>query len=179
MHLSYGLRLPTDVRHVPVVRHLATATLTELGVSPDSIDDIALAVTEACSNVVQHAGSGADFEVRVSVEGEWCRIEVVDGGGGFDPARAAAEVLAEGPSSDLTHGRGLGLMRILVDQLHFEPGEAGTTVVLVKHLRLRSGSVLAAQHRDTSAGAPGGPDAPGEVAQGAPSASGQDVREGA
>ncbi|MEH3077862.1 MAG: ATP-binding protein [Quadrisphaera sp.] len=58
------------MRHVPVVRHLATATLTELGVSPDSIDDIALAVTEACSNVVQHAGSGADFEVRVSVEGE-------------------------------------------------------------------------------------------------------------
>jgi serine/threonine-protein kinase RsbW len=150
VHLSYGLRLPTDVRHVPVVRHLATATLSELGVSPDSIDDIALAVTEACSNVVQHAGSGADFEVRVSVEGEWCRIEVIDGGG-FDPARAAAEVLAEGPSSDLTHGRGLGLMRILVDQLHFEPGEAGTTVVLVKHLRLLDGSVLAASVRSAAA----------------------------
>ncbi|MGQ7296646.1 ATP-binding protein [Quadrisphaera sp. KR29] len=159
MHLSYGLRLPTDVRHVPVVRHLATATLTELGVNRQSIDDIALAVTEACSNVVQHAGAGADFEVRIRVEGEWCRIEVVDGGGGFDPARAAAEVLAEGPSSDLTHGRGLGLMRILVDQLHFEPGESGTTVVLVKHLGLRSGSVLAA-----GAAAAGGEAAAGELA---------------
>ncbi|PWJ54624.1 serine/threonine-protein kinase RsbW [Quadrisphaera granulorum] len=143
MHLSYGLRLPTDVRHVPVVRHLAIATLTELGVSRGSIDDIALAVTEACSNVVQHAGGG-DFEVRVSVEGEWCRIEVLDGGAGFDPAEASAAVLAEGPSADLTHGRGLGLMRILVDQLHFEPRDGGTTVVLLKHLVLREGSVLAA-----------------------------------
>ncbi len=143
MHLSYGLRLPTDVRHVPVVRHLATATLRELGVRRESIDDIALAVTEACANIVQHAGSAGDFEVRVSVEGEWCRIEVVDGGTGFDPVQAAAALEVErGDGADLTHGRGLGLMRVLVDELHFEPGESGTTVVLLKHLGLRDGSVL-------------------------------------
>ncbi len=73
-----------------MVRHLATATLRELGVRRESIDDIALAVTEACANVVQHAGpslSGhSDFEVRVSVEDVWCRIEVVDSGAGSTPS---------------------------------------------------------------------------------------------
>ncbi|MEH3077863.1 MAG: hypothetical protein PGN11_14540 [Quadrisphaera sp.] len=49
----------------------------------------------------------------------------------------------------------------------------------MKHLRLRSGSVLAAQHRDTSASARAARPPPDEVAQGEPSASGQDVREGA
>ena len=162
MHLSYGLRLPTDVRHVPVVRHLATATLRELGVRRESIDDIALAVTEACANVVdQSGGEGdpaseeSDFEVRVSVEGVWCRIEVVDSGGGFDPEQAALDVREEGPIAELTHGRGLGLMRVLMDELHFEPGENGTTVVLLKRLQLREGSVLAAQGPGTPVGGTG------------------------
>lgn len=144
MQLSYGLRLPTDVRCVSVVRRLCVATLTELGADQDSTDDIALAVTEACANVVQHAGTDDDFEVRVTVDGPECRIEVADNGRGIDdPALASLAVDEELHQPDpLTHGRGIGLMRILVDELDFALDEGGTTVVLVKRLELLPGSVL-------------------------------------
>ena len=140
MQLSYGLRLPTDLRHVSVVRRLCVTTLGELGVQRDSIDDIALAVTEACGNVVEHARSQDDFEVRVSVDGAVCTIEVIDVGTGFDPA--LAERLVVDSDDPLTHGRGLGLMRTLVDELHFEADSGGMRVVLVKHLELAPESVL-------------------------------------
>jgi len=140
MQLSYGLRLPTDLRYVSVVRRLCVTTLGELGVRRDSIDDIALAVTEACANVVEHARTQDDFEVRVSVDGSVCTVEVIDAGSGFDPALAEAIVADSG--DPLTHGRGLGLMRILVDDLHFEPDGGGMRVVLVKNLELEPQSVL-------------------------------------
>ena len=141
MQLSYGLRLPTDLRYVSVVRRLCTTTLGELGVEQGSIDDIALAVTEACANVVKHARTQDDFEVAVSVDGRVATIEVIDAGTGFDPA--LAEAMVRDPDDPLTHGRGLGLMRVLVDDLHFEPDEGGMRVVLVKVLDLVPESVLA------------------------------------
>lgn len=144
MELSYGLRLPTDVRCVSVVRRLAVTTLEQLEVRSECVDDIALAVTEACANVVQHAGSDEDFEVTVVVEGTVCRITVVDHGvgyGGPGPGGPAPMGLDPDP---LTHGRGIGLMELLVDQLHFAPDHEGTRLVLVKQLELLPGSVLAA-----------------------------------
>jgi serine/threonine-protein kinase RsbW len=140
--LSYGLRLPTDVRYVSVVRGLCVATLGELDVTQDCTDDIALAVTEACANVVQHAQTTDDFEVRVSVDGLECRIEVVDAGTGS--SRPQVRSLSLDSDDPLTHGRGIGLMSILVDQLHFTLDESGTTVTLLKTLALQPGSVLAA-----------------------------------
>lgn len=146
MRLTYGLRLPTDSRHVPVVRRLCTATLTELGVTPDAVDEVGLAVSEACANVVQHAGTEEDFEVRVDVTSGTCRIEVVDHGVGVAAASGGGRRLdgrgdepGDGPP---THGRGFALMALLVDQLDFTLDEGGTTVVLTKQLALLPGSVL-------------------------------------
>jgi serine/threonine-protein kinase RsbW len=147
VHLSYRLNLPTDDRHVSVVRRLAVGTLTELEVDQDCIDDIALALTEACANVVQHGQDAGDFEVEVAVDAETCRITIRESGGAFTgeaPPQAPAEAPAEAPADaePLTHGRGIGLMRLLVDQLRYVPDADGTTVVLVKELSLRPGSVL-------------------------------------
>ncbi len=147
MELSYVLSLPNDARYVSVVRRLAVSTLTELQVDPGCIDDIALAVTEACTNVVQHGAHADEVEVEVAVDGDRCRITIRDSGGRFDgPPEPAAP--GPGPSEledeVLTHGRGIPLMRLLVDQLRYVPDATGTTVVLVKELHLRPGSVLAA-----------------------------------
>lgn len=150
MQLSYVLSLPHDLRYVTVVRHLAVSTLTELGVQPGCVDDIALALTEACANVVQHGAEGGDFEVEVAVDGSSCRITIRETSGDFHGDLLVADggdpvETAPADGEPLTHGRGIALMRLLVDQLRYVPDGSGTTVVLIKELDLQPGSVLAAR----------------------------------
>ncbi len=133
MRVNLIVYLPRDDATVPVLRHIATCSLTELGVVPDVIGDVALALTEACANVVRHSGVDDEYEVRLSVEDAWCEISVVDAGHGFDSTTLA---VAMAGSSD-EQGRGLALMKALVDDVRFESRpEAGTVVHLVKQLPL-------------------------------------------
>lgn len=138
MEVSFALRLPTETASVPVIRALCRTNLDQLLVTDDCIEDIALAVTEACTNVVRHSGDGSGFEVRVNITDSQCRIVITDSGSGFEPSTvSAAGQLAE-------HGRGIELMRMLVDELRYQPGTDGTSVTLVKELELQSGSPLRA-----------------------------------
>lgn len=133
MRVNLVVCLPRDGATVPVLRHITVCSLSELGVVPEVIGDVALALTEACANVVRHSGVDDEYEVRLSLEDAFCEISVVDTGHGFDSARLAVAMAGE---SDET-GRGLALMKALVDDVRFESRpEAGTIVHLVKQLPL-------------------------------------------
>ena len=140
MEITFTLCLPRDEMSVPVVRHLCKDSLVRLGVEDECIGDIELAVTEACTNVLKHAnGTGDEYDVEVEIREKRCEIRIVDTGGGFDHAERgveAAQLHAEG-------GRGIHLMKVLLDDLKFvsEP-ERGTVVHLVKTLELKSESVM-------------------------------------
>lgn len=140
MNITYALTLPTEVASVPTARSICRANLELLRVSQPSIDDVTLALTEACANVVKHAG-GHRYLVRVTIDDDRCTVEVVDEGGGFDPG--AARGLA--PEELVPSGRGLLLMESVVDRLHFtrRDDSPGTVVCLEKRLELDAGSPLA------------------------------------
>jgi len=112
--------------------------MNRLGVTTDCQADVALALTEACANVVRHAGVN-EYEVQVEFSGCICHIRVVDKGQGIDPRDTSrTEVLFDQDS-----GRGIVLMRLMVDQLAFETRpESGTVVHLQKHLELTDDAVL-------------------------------------
>jgi serine/threonine-protein kinase RsbW len=136
--VGYGVTLavclPRDAMSVPIVRHLVRYALDEVGVLDEISNDIELALTEACANVMDHAGPGDRYEVTVTVGAERCELRVVDVGHGFDH-----HTVASAPPDDrhlnAERGRGLGLMQALVDHIELvsEP-EAGTLVRLVKRL---------------------------------------------
>jgi serine/threonine-protein kinase RsbW len=135
MQLQFVLRLPTDTKSVPIVRALCRQSLSLLGADRQCVTDIALAVTEACANVVLHSSSVTSFEVRVEIDDWDCTITVSDQGTGFDPERVH-EVMSLAET-----GRGIELMRMLVDDLHFVPAEGGTVVRLTKHLQIGEDAV--------------------------------------
>jgi serine/threonine-protein kinase RsbW len=119
------LALPRDEYSVPVARRVLKNSLTVLGVREEIVHDIELALTEACTNVLDHAGDSDDYEVSAGIDGTACVIEVVDRGNGFDgSSHGHAEVEAAA-----AHGRGIQLMRALVDKVTFTSRPASGTVV--------------------------------------------------
>lgn len=128
MNVAFSVRLPVDAQSVPLVRGLVRQALQYLGVVASGIDEILLALSEACANVVQHAGEHEEYEVDVTIDDHVCRITVLDDGDGFDIAEAAATR----PGSPLDGGRGLVLMQALVDRLDFRETEDGRHGVLLE-----------------------------------------------
>ena len=114
MNVQFSVRLPTDAHSVPLVRGLLRQALEYLDVVEDGVEEIVLALTEACANVVQHAGDHEEYQVDVAIDDLMCRISVLDFGDGFDP-----EAAQEAARTAVTGGRGLLLMHALVDRLDF------------------------------------------------------------
>jgi serine/threonine-protein kinase RsbW len=131
VNVRFSVRLPTDAQSVPLVRGLLRQALQYLAVAENGIQEIVLALTEACANVVQHAGEHEEYQVDIAIDDVNCRISVVDGGDGFDPASTA---IAQ-QRLPLEAGRGLLLMGALVDRLDFVQDEDGRhRVTLEKRL---------------------------------------------
>jgi len=125
-----SVSLPREGGSVPVVRRLAGQALRAFGVTEADVADVQLAITEACANVIDHAADTDTYDVKVELASDRCAITVVDQGGGFDPD-AVPDIFDD----EATGGRGLLLMRALVDNIAFtsEP-QAGAVVHMVKAL---------------------------------------------
>ncbi|GAA2397691.1 hypothetical protein GCM10010191_00440 [Actinomadura vinacea] len=116
MEVVIEMTLPRDAESAPLVRHTLDASLRGLGVTSEIRADIALALGEACANVIQHAESSREYEVRAHMDGVRCVVEVIDGGRtGCDAERWRRERQAL-PVAE--HGRGLQLMRALTEDLN-------------------------------------------------------------
>lgn len=140
MKLEVAVCLPRDAQTVRLVRSVVSDTLTTFGVTQDCIDDIRLALSEACTNVIEHAAADDEYEVRVEVDERQCAISITNTGDGFD-----AEALAHAmPDPGSRRGRGVAIMRAVMDRVEFtsEP-ETGTLAHLVKALAVEDGSPLA------------------------------------
>ena len=145
MEIKMALYLPRDAASVPVTRRVLDRCLETLGVTPDTRADIALALSEACANVVQHAGPSQEYQVQVSARNGQCVIEVVnagsgigtvDGGCGTGQERLGGSALAGDPvPATAEHGRGLKIINAVTDNMQLTGNERhGTTVHFEKTL---------------------------------------------
>jgi len=155
VEITMVLHLPRDAASVPVTRQVLDGCLETLGVTPDTRADLALALSEACANVIRHAGPGDEYEVQASARNGRCAIEVVNTGGPGKPApdgsgTGGGEVggialTGEPVPATAEHGRGLKIIDAVVDRLQLtgSTGE-GTIVHFEKNLEWLPGS--AGQH---------------------------------
>lgn len=118
------LALPRDPRYVGMMRKVTRSMLGELGVAHGDIEEVELAVTEACSNAVRHAVGCSSYTITIRADEHGCEIRVIDGGPGFTPPRHRA-------SGD-GHGYGLFLIGTLVDEVSFDRRADGMAVRLWK-----------------------------------------------
>lgn len=118
------LTIPAKAEYITLVR-LALSGLSQLRpLSDETLGDLKLAVTEACSNSVRHAyrdGREGAVEVVYELHSDRLVVEVRDDGEGFpagEDVRAADGSLSEG-------GLGIAIIRELADELELGPGASG------------------------------------------------------
>jgi serine/threonine-protein kinase RsbW len=115
----------------------ATAIAEFMRMSPDRIDEVRMAVVEACINALEHSRA-ADREVYVTFEvlgekdPEKLRITVRDTGVGFSPEELAEPTMEEKLKSQRKRGWGLKIIRGLMDEVEIHSNSNGTTVVMSK-----------------------------------------------
>ena len=136
--VKFGLVFQCETLSVPVMRRVLGDTLRGLGVDEESVYDLLLAATEACTNVLTHGGRQVrDYAVVTSLGAVACQVEVADDGVGL--RRGAAEPEADPQQTAVAQlpesGRGLAIMRAFVDNVTLDsrPGH-GTVVTLRKHI---------------------------------------------
>jgi anti-sigma regulatory factor (Ser/Thr protein kinase) len=123
---------PSAFDSVAVARRAVGVFAQSCGFSPSETSDIVLAVGEACSNAVEHGHTTkSHIVVRCTFEGDKLTIEVGDHGHGFDEKRTRNAPI---PAEFLGRGRGIPIMRAVMDDVRYEITNAGTTVFLERRL---------------------------------------------
>lgn len=149
--VKFCLVFQCETLSVPVMRRVLGDTLLGLGADDESVYDILLAATEACTNVLTHGGPDVrGYAVVTSVGAVGCEVEVADEGTGL-LADADAEAGSPLPPAQLPvaqlpeSGRGLAVMRACVDNVTLDsrPGR-GTVVTMRKRIRWHEDAPLRA-----------------------------------
>jgi serine/threonine-protein kinase RsbW len=128
---------------IPVMRRVLGDTLRGLGVDEESVYDILLAATEACTNVLTHGGRQVrGYTVVTSVGAMRCQVQVAGEGASTVLKEAvlasASDRAKRQPAiAQLAEsGRGLAVMRACVDTVTLDSSpERGTVVTMSKHIR--------------------------------------------
>lgn len=136
MDMRFSLSLPREALSIPVVRRVLGDALRGLGVSEGCVDDVLVATSEACTNVVQHARASGEYELTGRVDEGVCTLTITDQGRGPRPAPEDRGILSES-------GRGIKIMRALVDDLDIDSTpDRGTVVHLRKRLTWNDGALV-------------------------------------
>lgn len=115
----------------------ATSLAESMRMSPDKIDEVRMAVVEACINAFEHSGAPdrkvhLTFAVLGDREPERLQITVRDSGKGFDFDAVADPKIEEKLTAPRKRGWGLKIIEGLMDEVEVRSGADGTTVVMSK-----------------------------------------------
>lgn len=125
------LRVPCKAEWVALVRLSVAAVASRLNFTIDEVEDIKIAVAEACTNAIQHARGSDCIEIKCDSAEGGLRISVRDYGRGT----LAEAIRARNMDEERAGGLGVFLIRSLMDEVRYdvEP-ERGTHLVMVKRL---------------------------------------------
>jgi anti-sigma regulatory factor (Ser/Thr protein kinase) len=137
------LLLPPKPAYVRVARHAVAALATMHGLADELVDDVKLAVSEACTKAVltnaevqAEDGEPPPIVVAAAADGEGIEVTVLDRGA--DPQSEVSGSPVELSTEDLPFDRALSLplIRGLVDDLQISQRDGGGSSVLMRlHVR--------------------------------------------
>ena len=132
----FKMCVPGKPEYVGTVRMAVAHIAAGIGFDIEAIDDIKVAVSEACTNIIRHSHNHTGFSYDITVEREekGLVITVKDGGVGFETEDYTEPVPGE------TRGSGMGIfiVRALMDEVDIQSEVGvGTNIRMKKYLQSR------------------------------------------
>ena len=120
---SVRLIMPAKAEYITLGRLALTALARVRPLSEETLSDLKLALTEACTNSVRHAYGGrvGTVEIVYQLEPDRLVVDVLDDGNGFQ-----ADVVDRTGNGDLTEGGlGIAIIRAVADEVEIGPRDDG------------------------------------------------------
>lgn len=133
--VPWNLTIASDLQLLALVRSFIEGVCRVAGCDDRTTDAIVIATDEAVNNVVRHAHRGrpeANLQIQCFLYPDSIEVRLLDEGAPFD----LAAVPCLDPSELRIGGRGIFLMRKLMDELSCRPRDDGGNILrMVKHHR--------------------------------------------
>ena len=127
------IRVPSDQAFLPDVDNFLEKALREHGVDESVVADIAISVSELVNNAMMHGNKASPdkmVSVTVKLKEKTAEITVSDEGGGFVPDEIDDPLAEENLLKEV--GRGIFIVRSLMDKVDINASESGTSVCVTK-----------------------------------------------
>lgn len=134
------LKVKSRTENLSSIRDFVSSAASEVNISKDIIENIILAVDEACTNIIKHAYKySPDGEIIIKIKPSKSKFEIkiLDYGLTFEPDKIPEPDLQKYYRQRRVGGLGIYLMRTLMDEVKFStvPGKYNK-VSLVKNIKL-------------------------------------------
>lgn len=136
--LNLTMTFDATSEFVSVIRLTISGVASRMSFSVEDIEDIKIAISEACTNAIQHAYKDTENgKVTVVINIYPSKLEVIisDNGSGFDTAILGTEQQRKKSEEIMNLGLGLTFVESLMDKAEFTSIKGkGTTIRMVKEL---------------------------------------------
>jgi serine/threonine-protein kinase RsbW len=116
------LKIQSRTEQLTKVRDFVSDAARGFGFAEDDVSKIALAVDEACTNIIKHAYQstpGKEITISITGEDDAFQIRIVDNGRRFDPSTVENPDMPEYLSHYRKGGLGVYLIRSLMDKVEY------------------------------------------------------------
>jgi len=136
---NYRLKIPSITENLQMIREFVLKIAGKAGFNEETREQIALAVDEACTNVIKHAhhhDARRLIDIHIQTDTMKMKITITDRGSGFDLTKLKDPDLKKYIKESRHGGLGIYLIKTLMDEVNYEfnPG-VKNQVQLTKYLQ--------------------------------------------
>lgn len=133
------LRVKSRTENLSEIRDFVSGKARAAGIAEDTVENIILAVDEACTNIIKHAyklSPEGEIIIKINYDKEKFTVTIIDYGKSFEPERVPLPDLQKYYREHRVGGLGMYLMKSLMDNVEYitVPGEYNQ-VLLSKKIR--------------------------------------------
>lgn len=139
--IELQIKVPNQTRYLSLIGKISEELAAQLqnynGDREALANHINVVLTEALVNAIRHANADnpdEEVEIRITVTNEELLLQVFDHGRGFD-LDSISSTVQETQDELEDHGRGLYIMRSLMDSVDYYPVKGGNVLEMRKQFR--------------------------------------------